>query len=75
MVSLHLPDNSGVTLRMLAAVAHLAIDDAIIEREFQRYMDTAALLEVAEDASDPAPEAPDAPEAPEGDALHTSDDR
>ncbi len=75
VVSLHLPDNSGVTLRMLAAVAHLAIDDAIIEREFQRYMDTAALLEVAEDASDPAPEAPDAPEAPEGDALHTSDDR
>ncbi len=34
VVSLHLPDNSGVTLRMLAAVVHAAISEVVIAREF-----------------------------------------
>ncbi len=45
VVSLHLPDNSGVTLRMLAHVVHCAIEDAMVERELE-------LFEAAEDFFD-----------------------
>ena len=35
VVSLHLPDNSGVTLRMLAEVVHAAIDAVVAARQEQ----------------------------------------
>ncbi len=37
VVSLHLPDNSGVTLRMLAQVIQCAIEDAVVERELEPF--------------------------------------
>ncbi len=37
VVSLHLPDNSGVTLRMLAQVIQCAIEDAVVERELELF--------------------------------------
>ncbi len=64
VVSLHLPDNSGVTLRMLADVVHFAIDEAMLQREYLEYtaiMDEVSLMEDAltEAVEDAMPDAAD----------------